>query len=200
MKNAGLKAVIIGAVMNFALVLTKFYIGLSTNSLTIYCDAVNNLGDTLACVIGVIGFALVKKLGERQSERAQSLATFVIDIIISATGIYFIYNGLERLMYPLPVAYSMKYVIILGATVGVKIIMGLMYKRFNSYEKSSVLSALVLDSFLDCFITLAALMSLVLVSRVRVAVDGIFAIATGGVITASAIKGLVKEAKALIIE
>ena len=199
MKNAGLKAVIFGAVLNFTLAVIKLYIGISSNLLTIYCDAVNNLADNFSCVLAIGGFILVKKLGERQSERAQSLCTFVISAIVAVTGIYFVYNGLERFLYPTPVVYSIKYAVLIAVTVGVKIFMAVMYKAFNKHENSDVLRALVTDSILDCFITVAALMSLFLVSKLNYAVDGVFAVVTGGIITASAIRSLIKEAKFLVL-
>lgn len=199
MKNAGLKAVIFGAVLNFTLAVIKLYIGISSNLLTIYCDAVNNLADNFSCVLAIGGFILVKKLGERQSERAQSLCTFVISAIVAVTGIYFVYNGLERFLYPTPVVYSIKYAVLIAVTVGVKIFMAVMYKAFNKHENSDVLRALVTDSILDCFITVAALMSLFLVSKLNYAVDGVFAVVTGGIITVSAIRSLIKEAKFLVL-
>ena len=199
MKNAGLKAVIFGAVLNFTLAVIKLYIGISSNLLTIYCDAVNNLADNFSCVLAIGGFILVKKLGERQSERAQSLCTFVISAIVAVTGIYFVYNGLERFLYPTPVVYSIKYAVLIAITVGVKIFMAVMYKAFNKHENSDVLRALVTDSILDCFITVAALMSLFLVSKLNYAVDGVFAVVTGGIITVSAIRSLIKEAKFLVL-
>ena len=199
MKNAGLKAVIFGAVLNFTLAVIKLYIGISSNLLTIYCDAVNNLADNFSCVLAIGGFILVKKLGEKQSERAQSLCTFVISAIVAVTGIYFVYNGLERFLYPTPVVYSIKYAVLIAVTVGVKIFMAVMYKAFNKHENSDVLRALVTDSILDCFITVAALMSLFLVSKLNYAVDGVFAIVTGGIITVSAIRSLIKEAKFLVL-
>ncbi len=199
MKNAGLKAVIFGAVLNFTLAVVKLYIGISSNLLTIYCDAVNNLADNFSCVLAIGGFILVKKLGERQSERAQSLCTFVISAIVAVTGIYFVYNGLERFLYPTPVVYSVKYAVLIAITVGVKIFMAVMYKAFNKHENSDVLRALVTDSILDCFITVAALMSLFLVSKLNYAVDGVFAVVTGSIITVSAIRSLIKEAKFLVL-
>ena len=199
MKNAGLKAVIFGAVLNFTLAVVKLYIGISSNLLTIYCDAVNNLADNFSCVLAIGGFILVKKLGEKQSERAQSLCTFVISAIVAVTGIYFVYNGLERFLYPTPVVYSVKYAVLIAITVGAKIFMAVMYKTFNKHENSDVLRALVTDSILDCFITVAALMSLFLVSKLNYAVDGVFAVVTGGIITVSAIRSLIKEAKFLVL-
>lgn len=198
MKRFGLIATIIGLVANFGLFLTKLYVGISSNSLAIYCDAINNLGDAFSCIIGILGFILIIKMSEIKSKRAQSLFTFVISIIIAVSGIYFVYNGADRLLYPLPVSYTHKYAIIIILTVFAKIIMGIMYALFNKKEQSSVLKALVLDSFLDCFVTAFALMSLFLIKKINFAVDGIFAIITGGIITASAIKNIIEESKFLI--
>ena len=88
---------------------------------------------------------------------------------------------------------------LIAVTVGVKIFMAVMYKAFNKHENSDVLRALVTDSILDCFITVAALMSLFLVSKLNYAVDGVFAVVTGGIITVSAIRSLIKEAKFLVL-
>lgn len=198
MKNIGIIASAIGLVANFALFLTKIYVGISSNSLSIYCDAINNLGDTLACAIAVGGFLLAKRMSDLHSTRAQSLCTFVISIIIAVTGGYFVYNGVQRLFYPLPVSYSKKYAVVIIATIFVKVLMGVMFIAFNRRAHSTVLRAMVLDSFLDCFVTLFALMGLVLVARVNFAVDAVFAIITGTMITVSALRTIVAESKYLI--
>ncbi len=198
MKSNGIVATSIGLAANFILFLVKLYVGISSNSLSIYCDAINNLGDTFACIIAVAGFVLVKKMTDQHATRTQSLATFVISTIIAITGGYFIYNGVERLVYPLPLSYSKKYAIIIVATILAKIIMGAMYILFNKSQSSTMLKAMILDSFLDCFITAFALMSLLLVARVNFAIDGIFAIITGSIITITAIKNVIAQTKYLI--
>ena len=198
MKNVKVLAAASGLALNFLLFGVKLYVGISSASLSVYCDAINNLGDTFACIIALLGFLMLKRLSERQSDRMQSLCTFVISILIAATGIYFVYNGLERFMYPLPVQYANVYAITIAVTVLVKIGMGFMFRMFDKKSPSPVIKALSLDSFLDCFITLAALMSLVLIRRVNYAVDGVFAIITGSIITASAIKNIISQTKYLI--
>ncbi len=198
MKSIGIQATVLGTAMNFLLFVAKLYVGISTNSLSVYCDAMNNLGDTLACIIGMIGFVLVKKMSEKKSARTQSLCTFVISLIIALTGAYFIYNGLERMLYPLPVSYSVNYAIIIIVTIVVKIIMGAMYYGMSKKEPSPVLKALVLDSILDCCLTAFVLMGLFIVGKLNYAVDGIFAIITGACITISAIKNIITQSKRLI--
>lgn len=198
MKNAGIIATSIGLVTNFLLFLTKLYVGLSSNSLSIYCDAINNLGDTFACIIAIFGFVIAKKMIEIRASRTQSLMTFVISIVIAVTGGYFVYNGIERMFYPLPVSYSKKYAIVIIATIFVKILMGIMFILFNRKSSSPMLKAMAMDCFLDCFITLFTIIGLFLIVKVNYAVDGIFAIVTGTFITISAIKNIITHAKYLI--
>lgn len=198
MKNIHITAVSIGGLVNLGLFFAKLYVGISSNSLAVYCDAINNLGDTFACIIGIIGFIFAKKTSERKQKRIQSLCTFVISIIICVTGAYFVYNGMERLMYPLKISYSNEYALIISITIAVKIIMGVMFIAFNKREPSPVLKALVTDSFLDCGITLFTLMGLFLIVKVQFAVDGIFAIVIGTAVTVSSLKNLIQQAKYLV--
>ncbi|WP_290910572.1 cation diffusion facilitator family transporter [Eubacterium sp.] len=198
MNKIGIKATALGVIFNTVLFFAKFYVGISTNSLSIYCDAINNLGDTFACLIAVLGFFLARKVTELKSQKIQSLCTFVISLIIAATGAYFVYNGLQRLMYPLRIAYSEEYAYIIIATVFAKILMGLMYMAFNKKASSPVLKAMILDSFLDCAVTIFALMGLFLITKVNFAADGIFAIIIGTAVTVSAVKNTIEQSKFLI--
>ncbi len=198
MKKAGIAAAVFGIFCNFGLFLAKLYVSISSSSLAIYCDAVNNFLDIFSCLLALLAFVLIARLSQRQAERTQSLCTFVIDLVIAGTGIYFLYNGLQRTLRPLPIAYTYKYAIIIGATVFAKAIMALIYHLLNKRAESGMIRALVLDSILDCGITLFTLIGLIIVPKVGFAADGIFALILGGIITAHAGKEIVKEAKYLI--
>jgi len=199
-KMPAIAAGIIGCAVNFLLFLTKLYIGIASNSLSIYCDAINNLGDTFACIIAILGVLLSLRLGQIEGERAQSLSSFVINAFITVCGIYFIYNGLDRVFYPLPVSYSVRYAIIITTTIFVKIILGIIFYCSNKKQPSAVLKALFLDSILDCFITLFVVLGLFLVNKINIAIDGFFALICGGTISVCAIKNIIHEAKFLITD
>ena len=64
MNKIGIKATALGVIFNTVLFFAKFYVGISTNSLSIYCDAINNLGETFACLIVVLGFFVARKVTE----------------------------------------------------------------------------------------------------------------------------------------
>ncbi|MBE6719424.1 MAG: hypothetical protein E7571_02055 [Ruminococcaceae bacterium] len=198
MKKYYYTAGIVGTAVNFLLFIIKLYIGNAAFSLTIYCDAVNNLGDTFSCLIALAGFVLAVKLGGRRSLRTQSVAAFVISIIIAMTGFFFVYRGLDRLMYPAAVLYTPKYAALITATIFVKLGLGFLFLHLNKKSPSVIIKALALDSFLDCFITLFTLMSMVLITKVNFAFDAYFAFICGTAITVEAVRCIIKEAKFLI--
>ncbi len=198
MGKLGIKTAVFGFAVNFALFLLKLYISISSNSLSIYCDAVNNLADTLSCMIALAGFIVILKLNERKSQRVQALATFVIGIALTAVGLSFAYNGAERLMYPVAVSYSKKYALLVIVTILVKILMGIIYILINRKQSSPVFKTLILDSFLDSAVTFTALLGFSLTTKINYAVDGVVAVVIGLVVAVSAIKTVINQAKFLV--
>lgn len=199
MKKAGISACAVGAAVNFLLFLTKMYIGISSGSLSIYCDGINNLGDVLTCSAALAGFFFIAKLNdEGKGRRAESLLSFVINLIICAAGVYFAYSGIERLLYPLPVSFSVKYAVIISAAVIVKILLAVIFIALNKKAPSNVLRALILDSMLDSAVGLVTLVSLFISIKINYAADGIFALIIGITITAFAVKSVIRESKFII--
>lgn len=111
MNKKQISAALLGIFTNFILFAVKLYVGISSNVLCIYCDAINNLGDCLSCTIAVIGFILILKLNETKGKRAEALAGFVIGIIVAVTAVIkllmgFIYIGINK-KSPSPVLKAM---------------------------------------------------------------------------------------------
>lgn len=198
MGKTGVKAAVFGLTVNFALFLIKLYVSISSGSLAIYCDGINNLGDTLSCIIALVGFALAIRLDEKKSSRALSLASFVIGLILAFTGAYFAYNGIERLMYPVPISFLYKYAILISVTALAKLIMGIVYFKINRKHASPVYKTLIMDSFLDCAVTLSTLISLTLSVKINFAIDSILSIVIGIAVATSAVKTLWAQCKYLI--
>lgn len=200
MKKYYLTAGISGLIVNFLLFAAKLYVGNAAFSLTIHCDAINNLGDTFSCLLATLGFLLAVKLGGRRSLRVQSLASFVISLIIAYTGLFFVYRGLDRLMHPAAPMYTGKYSVIIVLAVFAKLLLGVVMVKLNKKAPSPVIRALALDSFADCFVTAFTLMNMLLTDKVNFAFDAYFAFVCGAVITAEAVKCIIKETKFLINE
>lgn len=198
MKKIGIKTALFGLILNFILFLIKLFVGISSASLAIYCDGINNLGDTLSCIIALLGFIMLTKLDERKSNRIQALSSFIIGIILAVTGAYFAYNGIERLMYPVAISYISKYAFLICATVFVKMVMGIVYTLVNRKKPSPVFKALIIDSFLDCAITLTTLLGLTLSVKINFAADSIISMIIGIIVVINALKTVLEQGKYLI--
>jgi len=198
MSKFGLKITLCALALNIALFAVKLYVGISSGCLAVYCDGINNLADSLSCAIAVFGFAMAHKLSERQNLRTQSLISFVMGIVVALTGAYFAYQGLEKLMYPTLVSFYMNYAVLIFVTALVKLAMGFMFGYANRRHPSPVYRAMRLDSFMDCGVTLCALISFGLSERLNFALDGIISVAIGVFVAVSAVKTVITQTRFLI--
>lgn len=189
---------VFGILANFILFAVKLYIGISSNVLCIYCDAVNNLGDCLSCIIALIGFILILKLNETKGKRAEALAGFVIGIIVAVTGAVCAYNGLERTVYPVLTSFSFRYAVLISITAIVKLLMAAVYIAVNKKSPSPVLKTMILDCFLDFAITIISLTGFYLIEKINFPADGLFGIIIGVIIFVSASKTVFEQAKFII--
>lgn len=191
---------ILGLCCNLLLGLLKLYVAVGSNSLAVYCDAVNNFGDTVLCLAVFLCLQCFKNREARFAARAESLLTFCVGLGIAVAGVYFLYNGADRILYPLPIAYLRKYALLLACTVPFKVILALAYNFASKKKASKPLKALFADCILDCAVTLSALAGLLLSAKLPFAADGVFAVVIGAAVAVSAVKTVQKEAKFLIYQ
>lgn len=196
--QAGVMAV--GLLFNLLLAFVKLYVGISSNSLAVYCDAVNNFGDALLCAAVLAAVLLLKTRSEQVRRRAESLLTFCIGLVLAVAGVYFLYSGTERILYPLPISYLRKYVVLLACTVPVKVLLAVLYHTVGKKQQSKPFKALFVDCLLDCAVTLFSLAGLLLSAKLPFAADGVFAVVIGTAVAVSAGKTVQREAKYLIYQ
>lgn len=193
---------IIGALVNLGLAITKLYIGLRSTSVTIMLDATNNFFDILSCAVTVAAFSVLLK--ERADSvafgygRAEYIAGFVISLIVLITGGVFLYESLTRLAMPTPIWFSWSYFVVMAAAVLIKLALGFYYAGINRKLKSKAFSALTLDSFLDTAITATALISFTVSGMVDFAADAFFGIALSIVIIIFGLRSAVENTRLLL--
>lgn len=190
------------AFVNLILFFVKFFIGIRTNSLCIYTDSVNNLMDTLSALLAAVG---VFFLSQPKTEkfpfgfgRLEYITGFIMSVIMTAAGLSFAYGSLERFFAPTPVWFSAKYAVIVGATCLVKLAMGIFLSVKYQKDRSPVLKTVMMDSFLDCGITVAALVSFTLTNKTGVLLDAFIGLAISIIIAVSGIKLIFSSLSPLI--
>lgn len=192
----------VGLGVNIALFIVKLYVGLASNSLAVMGDALNNLGDTIACSIAVISFALVAKSRDDKLEfgygRMEYLASFLMAMIVCAVGAGFIYSAVERLILPYLMTFTWLYFGIIAATAAVKAGLGIFYRMRNKSVDSGVLRAAALDSFTDVGITVMSLIGFSLNRYAKLRLDAVFGLVISGIMLFNGIKLLVSSIKTLL--
>ena len=186
---------------NLCLFGVKLYIGLATNSIAVFSDAVNNLSDSVSALLTAVCLALLLKsaslFGSRQMMKSEQLFTFLISVAVAFTGLYFAYSSIERFMYPTPVWYTLTYLFALAGTAAVKLALFFLLRPAAKKAGSPVLKAIAFDSLLDFFITAVTVLTLLLSSAGTFSFDALFGLGISIVITVSAVRLLLSSAGAL---
>ncbi len=179
----------------------KLYVGLSSNSISIYSDGVNNLFDSLTGILSFGVFIAIAKetdiFSRFRAAKLEQLLSFIISVTIAFSAFYFAYNSLERLTYPTPVTYSVKYLVIILSTAAVKLILFAVMRAFAVKLGSEVIRLISLDSLLDFFITGVTAITLLLSKDGRYTVDAFCGIGISVIILISAVKNVISSVKAL---
>jgi len=188
--------------VNFLLFGVKLYVGLSVNSICIWSDAINNLADALSCLVS-LGFSawsmrLGKTAQEDLPEKSEQLLAFLLSGVVAFVGVSFAYSSLERLIYPTPVWFSVKYFLIVLFTVFVKVFLYFFYRRWAKTTGSRVLRVLQADSLMDCVITTATLLSFTLTRWLEFSIDAMFGLVISVILLVGAAKLLMQHLRALL--
>lgn len=188
--------------VNAVLFFVKLYIGLRTNSISIYSDAVNNLFDSLSGLITLISLGLILKNKDTMADgvfgKTEQLYSLFIAIAVCFTGLYFAYSSLERLMYPTPVWYTGLYLGILIFTALIKLGLFFFYRTLSKKSASPVIKVMSFDSILDFFITSVTAFTLYLSGSGNFAFDAVFGIVISAAVIVSAVRLIITNAKALV--
>ena len=97
----------VSIVGNIVLFILKLLAGLAINSIALIADAFHTLSDVLTSIVVVIGF----KISERPSDvehpyghgRMEMIATLIIGVLLTMTGVHFFVDSLNRLFHQQPV-------------------------------------------------------------------------------------------------
>lgn len=187
---------------NFVLFLVKLYIGLRSNAISIYSDAVNNLSDSLSSVLTFVTlFVLFKhsdSFNKNTAKKSEQLLSLLTALIVLVAGGYFAYNSVERLMYPTPVWFTMQYAFVLGGTALAKIVMYFIYSRLYKLSNSSLISVMKADCILDFFITFVTIVTLIVSNYSTYSFDSYLGIVISLIIIISAFKMVISCGRILI--
>ena len=157
---------IIGILANVFLVAFKAFIGLTSNSIAIVMDAVNNLSDAASSVITIIGTKLARKEADKKHPfgygRIEYLSAMVISVLVLYAGVTAFIESVKKIITPEAPDYSPVALIIVAAGVVVKIALGLYVKGIGKKVNSDSLINSGQDATLDSIISASTLVAAVI--------------------------------------
>jgi len=152
---------IIGILANVFLAAFKAFVGLTSNSIAIVMDAVNNLSDAASSVITIVGTKLAGKAPDKKHPfgygRIEYLSAMVISLIVLYAGVTAFVESVKKIITPDTPDYSAAALIIVGVAVVVKIILGRYVKHIGKKVNSDSLINSGEDATLDSVISASTL-------------------------------------------
>ena len=119
---------VIGIIANVFLAAFKAVIGLMSSSIAIIMDAVNNISDAGSSLITIIGTKLAGREPDKKHPfgygRVEYLSAMVISVIVLYAGVTSLVESIKKIITPDVPDYSTVSLIIVGAAVVVKIVLG----------------------------------------------------------------------------
>ena len=131
----------VGIVCNLILFLLKLVIGTLSGSVSITADAVNNLSDASSSIISLLGFKLAERPADAEHPyghgRYEYLSGLSVAVLIIVIGVELLKNGIDKILNPTKVEFSIALVVILIFSILLKLWMMIFNKNAGKRISSS---------------------------------------------------------------
>lgn len=167
----GTLSAIVGIVVNLLLSLFKLLVGILSLSMGVIADAFNNLSDAGSSLVSLISFRISSKPADRDHPfghaRIEYVASMIVSFLILTVGFELLSSSGKSVLgigESNAVVFDTISFIVLGGSIGMKLLLALFYRSSARAIHSSVMRASMVDSLMDCISTAAVLISGIIIS------------------------------------
>ena len=166
----------VGILCNLILFGFKMLAGFMTGAVSIMADAFNNLSDAASSVVTLIGFHMAGKPADPDHPfghgRIEYLSGLFIAAAILMTGFELLKTSVDKILHPTDLSFSLVSVVILIASILVKLWMSSFNSKLGNKIHSEAMKATAADSLSDCISTCAVLVGLLINMMTGKNIDG----------------------------
>lgn len=170
------RASLFGVLLNLGLVALKAVIGFLSGSVSVLTDALNNLTDTFSSLVTLVGTKMARKKPDREHPfghgRIEYLAAVLVGLIILGVGVGAIATSVPKILKPEIANYSMVSIVVISATVVIKVLFGRYLRKVGAETRSKSLSASGVDALFDALLTFGTLVGAVVSKVFSISIDG----------------------------
>lgn len=164
----GIVSGIVGILCNIILSVSKFFIGVISNSVSIMADGINNLSDASSNIVTILGTKLANKPVDAEHPfghgRMEYISALVVAFLIFLMGFELGKSSIEKIINPQEVTFSIVSLVVLILSIVIKLWLAgfndKIYKKTNNVNAKAVKQ----DSLNDCLATFAAIIALLISS------------------------------------
>lgn len=171
---------VVGIFCNAALFAAKLVVGILSGSVSIVADALNNLMDAASSVVTLLGFKLAEKPADSEHPyghaRYEYLTALAVSALILLVGFELAKASVDKIISPASVVMSLPMILILLASIGVKLWLSYFNGQLGKLIGSGALAATSADSRNDVIATGATLVAALLQAVFSWRVDGIMGV------------------------
>ncbi len=192
----GVLASMIGIFCNVLLFAGKITVGLVMNSISVMADAFNNLSDAASSVIGFVGVKMASKPADQDHPfghgRIEYIAALIVSFLVIEVGLTFFKNAIGKIRQPEDLTFSLISVLVLLASIAVKLWIGYFNRILGKRVNSTVMLATATDAMGDVITTSATILSILFYYFTGINIDGYVGIAVALVVIWAGI-GIAKD-------
>ena len=167
---------LVGIVCNVILFTCKLLAGLMTGAVSIMADAFNNLSDAASSIVTLIEFYMAGKPAHLDHTfghgRIEYLSGLFVAAAILMTGFELLKTSVEKILHPETLSFSAVSIVILIASILMKMWMARFNFNLGHKIKSKAMQATATDSLSDCIATSAVLVGVVVTMITGKNIDG----------------------------
>ena len=181
-KEPGVRAAIgklsgaVGILCNLLLAAAKLVVGILAGAVSVTADAMNNFSDAASSIVTLVGFKLAEKPADSEHPyghaRFEYLSGLAVAALIIVIGFELAKTSLDKILHPAAVLVSVPLIVVLAASMAVKLWMSLFNRKLGKLIGSTALLAVSADSRNDVIATGAVLIAAVVERLTSLPVDG----------------------------
>lgn len=165
-----------GIALNLLLSAGKFFAGTVSGSIAITADAANNLSDAGSSVVTLLGFRLGGQKADKDHPfghgRFEYLSGLAVAMLIVLMGFELGKSSLDKILHPQPVEAGWLPVVILCASIAVKLYMYSYNRAYGKRFVSTAMEATATDCLSDCVSTATVLLATLVAMFTDLQIDG----------------------------
>jgi cation diffusion facilitator family transporter len=193
---------IVGIIANILLAAFKMLAGILSGAISITADAMNNLSDAGSQVVSFISFKISGKPADRDHPfghaRIEYVASMIVSFIVLLVGFELMTDSVSKIFNPQPTTYNALVIIILVASIAVKLWLFVFGRSAAKKISSEVVKAAATDSLSDAIATSAVLASIIICRATGFDTDGYMGVIVAVIVMIAGIK-ILNETKNSIL-